>query len=94
MHMGRDPLCFFSPNVADGIGDTYTLWTANGIGGMRSRQLPARVFISSATGTGKTTFIIDTLLAYAAEMNRNVLYLCNRSALEAQLKSRLEKKGY
>ena len=43
-------------------------------------------FIVSQTGTGKTTFIFNTCLPVALSMGKKVLYLCNRTALEAQVK--------
>lgn len=44
------------------------------------------IYISSQTGTGKTTFILDTLVKYYATKDKKVLYLVNRSALEKQLR--------
>ena len=46
------------------------------------------VFIISQTGTGKTTFIFDSCLPSANAINKKVLYLCNRTELEDQVKKR------
>lgn len=43
-------------------------------------------FIVSQTGTGKTTFIFNTCLPVALSRGKKVLYLCNRTALAAQVK--------
>lgn len=52
------------------------------------------VFISAPTGTGKTTFVMEQLLPYAINNKKRILYLCNRSVLEQQLKAKLfEKQG-
>lgn len=41
--------------------------------------------LSSQTGRGKTTFVMTRLLRNAAAQNRDVLYICNRKALHAQV---------
>lgn len=52
------------------------------------------VFISAPTGTGKTTFVLEHLLPYALYNKKRILYLCNRSILEQQLKAKLmERQG-
>lgn len=43
-------------------------------------------FIVSQTGTGKTTFIFNTCLPVALSRGKKVLYLCNRTTLETQVK--------
>lgn len=50
------------------------------------------VFISAPTGTGKTTFVLEQLLPYAINNEKRILYLCNRSVLEQQLKAKLFKR--
>lgn len=44
--------------VSDIIGDEYKKWDKGDI-----------VFIKTPTGSGKTTFILDTLLEYAVSAN-------------------------
>lgn len=78
--------------VSDMIGDEYKLWRKRDENDIYSTA--SRVFIESPTGTGKTYFILRYLLPYAAETGRNILYLGNRSALEAQLKRDLGKSTY
>lgn len=57
------------------IGENYKYWK-QGTG----------VLIASQTGTGKTTFILEKLLTYAAENNRYVVYVCNRKSLSNQMR--------
>lgn len=47
------------------------------------------VVISSGTNTGKTTFIINTLIPYAQEQGKRVLYLVNRKYLNEALRERI-----
>lgn len=60
--------------ISDIIGDEYKGWDKDDI-----------IFISSPTGTGKTTFIFDKLLPYLKSKNKRILYLVNRSVLKKQL---------
>lgn len=68
--------------ILDGIGTDYTQWAC------KDEQIrfasASRVFIESPTGTGKTTFILKTLMPFARENGRNILYLGNRTALREQ----------
>lgn len=41
--------------------------------------------VGSECGSGKTTAIMTKLISYAKELNKTVLYLCNRKALKNQL---------
>lgn len=41
--------------------------------------------VGSECGSGKTTAIMTKLVPYAKEKNKNILYLCNRTALKNQL---------
>lgn len=70
--------------VADYIGESYKEW---------SNEI---VLIAAGTGRGKTTFIADTLLMYAVEKDKRLLYLCNRSELQKQVNERIptEYKSY
>ena len=60
--------------IAEKIGDNYQEWKNGDV-----------VFISSPTGSGKTTFILKKLLPYLAEKGQRILYLVNRKALKLQL---------
>ena len=44
------------------------------------------LFISSQTGSGKTTFIFENCIPVAEKEGKKVLYLCNRTALKNQIK--------
>lgn len=44
------------------------------------------LFISSQTGSGKTTFIFKNCIPVAEKEGKKVLYLCNRTALKNQIK--------
>lgn len=72
--------------LADGIGNEYMEWKAP-IMGRKSQDkiLSDKIFIESATGTGKTTFILNKLFPYASKKGYNILYLSNRTALKEQL---------
>lgn len=56
------------------VGEEYKIW-----------DLGSEVYLKAATGTGKTTFILKTLLPYAVEQGREILYLTNRKILHQQL---------
>lgn len=43
------------------------------------------IFISTPTGSGKTTFVLNELVEYAALTNKKILYLVNRKILKEQL---------
>lgn len=58
----------------DIIADAYRTW-----------QIYSRILIHAPTGIGKTTFIIKTLLLYALENGREILYVSNRTILQQQL---------
>lgn len=73
--------------VSDGIGEDFKNWTIH-----CPPVSASRVFLESQTGTGKTSFILDRLFPYAAEMGRSILYLGNRTALEEQTKYAVKKR--
>lgn len=77
--------------ISNIIGEDYKSWEICDMNSSPFRS-SARVFIKSPTGTGKTSFILDKLLPYAAEKRRNILYLGNRIALEKQIKNAVKKK--
>lgn len=60
------------------IGNSYTHW-----------WFGDRIFIKSATGTGKTKFILWVLLKMAIEREWEILYLTNRKISVAQIKREL-----
>ncbi len=60
--------------VSDLIGDDYTNWKGGD-----------NVLISTLTGSGKTTFVFEKLLPFAAEHKKHIVYLCNRKSLNAQI---------
>ncbi len=68
--------------LSDSIGTKYTEWGARDI-----------VFISAPTGSGKTTFVLKTLLPYLNEQpdkeTKKVLYLVNRTILKQQIKNEI-----
>lgn len=77
--------------ISDGIKERYKAWyTKEDAHPLTSST---RVLIDSATGTGKTSFILNKLLPYAAQKNRHILYLGNRVALEEQLEKQLQQKN-
>ena len=57
--------------ISDVIGNEYLKWNPE-----------TKVFISSPTGTGKTTFITKSLFPFAVENKKRIVYLVNRTALE------------
>lgn len=60
--------------ITDSIGSEYEKWTEE-----------SSVFLSSPTGSGKTTFILKTFLPYWASKGKKVLYLVNRTILKKQI---------
>lgn len=71
--------------ISDGIKEGYTEWEMR-----KPLNSSTKVFIESPTGTGKTSFIINTLLPYAAKHNRSILYIGNRVAIKEQTENILE----
>ena len=69
--------------VTERIGEEYKQWQRGEI-----------VCISAPTGSGKTEFILDTLLNYAIEEDRTILYLVNRHILKEQLQQRINDKQH
>lgn len=63
--------------ISDFIDNEYGSWTNEDI-----------IFLSSPTGTGKTTFIFDKFLPYMKNKKKRILYLVNRSVLKKQLDKR------
>lgn len=66
--------------VSDGIKNCYKEW---------SYTTP--IIISSQTGTGKNTFIENILIPYSKEMNKKILIISNRIAVNRQSKRRIAK---
>ena len=61
--------------VSDVIGESYKEWKDGNI-----------ILIQAQTGTGKTVFILNTLIPYLKDKGRRALYVCNRKALVSQVK--------
>lgn len=59
--------------VSERIGDDYLNW-----------QVGENVLISTPTGLGKTTFVIEVLLRHAIRQGKHVVYYCNRRILNDQ----------
>ena len=68
--------------ITEKIGEQYREWHSEG------------VIIASGTDTGKTTFIIETLIPYAQLQGKSVLYLVNRKSLYEQIKQRITEFGH
>lgn len=68
-----------SKYVEDVIKDDYKKWLGNLI-----------VFIEAPTGSGKTTFILDKLVDFAASEGKRILYLVNRDILKKQLDKKID----
>lgn len=66
--------------IGDSIGTDYMTWEAG-----------ASIFISSPTGSGKTTFILETFLPYLAKERKRMLYLVNRTILKNQIEKRIKR---
>lgn len=64
--------------VSDIIGEEYKNWEDGDI-----------IFIKTPTGSGKTTFILNTLLEYAVSINERILYIANREILKKQIEKKL-----
>lgn len=65
-------------NVSEKIGEEYKKWSATD-----------KVFIKAPTGSGKSYFILHTLLKYVIEQNGRILYVVNRKVLKKQLEDEL-----
>lgn len=52
------------------------------------------VILDGGTGTGKTHFILNTLIPYCKKNGESVLYLVSRDALKAQIKSEIKTLGF
>ncbi|MBQ6825943.1 MAG: DEAD/DEAH box helicase family protein [Clostridia bacterium] len=74
--------------VSDVIGDDFKKWRTKDKSS-NFGSYPTKVFIEAPTGSGKTYFIINKLLPFAAEQGRNILYLGNRTVLEKQVKKHI-----
>ncbi len=59
--------------VTDLIGDEYKNWEPG-----------KTVLIGTPTGSGKTTFVLQTLLRHAVAQDKHVVYYCNRQVLHEQ----------
>lgn len=64
--------------ISEIIGEEYKWWEPGQF-----------VFITAPTGTGKTTFILNQLVSFAAHSKKKVLYLVNRKILKKQLEENI-----
>lgn len=65
--------------VADVIGEDYKGW--------KDKE---SVFISAPTGSGKTYFVLNTLLPYFSKAHKKILYLVNRQILKKQIEDEVD----
>ena len=68
--------------ITEVIRDDYKNW-----------RMDETICITSGTGSGKTTFIIEVLGKYAEERQKSILYLCNRSQLRTQVSKKVFNAG-
>ncbi len=59
--------------VTDLVKDDYLAWRTG-----------EKIIIGTPTGSGKTTFVIATLLKYAVAQDKHIIYYCNRRILYEQ----------
>ncbi len=71
----------FESAVEQKIGQDYENWQYR-----NERNCADRIFIDAPTGSGKTTFILQTLLPYYCEQGKKILYLVNRRILKEQIR--------
>lgn len=64
--------------ISDEIGNEYVNWRLGDV-----------IFLNAQTGTGKTYFILNYLLRYAAQNGKKILYLVNRKILKDQLEEEI-----
>lgn len=71
--------------IVDAIGTSYQNWKAGDT-----------IYISAPTGSGKTTFVLETLLPYLSMRSpqRKILYLVNRTILKEQIENDISKLSY
>lgn len=63
--------------VEESIGDNYEHWKKD-----------KKIILAYQTGKGKTSFVFNKLLPYAANKKKHIVYICNRVALFNQLAER------
>lgn len=61
------------------IGEEYRDWKPG-----------SNVFISSQTGSGKTSFILNTYLPYLANRGQRILFLVNRTVLKEEIETKIK----
>ena len=69
--------------VSDAVGEDYKNWKAGDT-----------YYIDAQTGTGKTYFILNTLLDNRVQAWEDLIYICNRTELCRQIKLDLLKKYF
>lgn len=66
--------------VSDIIGDDYKGWKTGD-----------RILIETGTGSGKTYFVLNTLLRHAKAQGKHLVYFCNRKYLSLQVQAAARK---
>ena len=59
--------------ISEAIGDEYKNWKPGD-----------SVLITSQTGSGKSSFVLHTLLPHAIASDKHIVYICNRKILQEQ----------
>ncbi len=67
--------------LSDVIGEEYKDWKPGQV-----------IFLSAHTGAGKTYFILNKLVKFAAIEKKKILYLANRSILKKQIQEQINGK--
>jgi len=75
--------------ISEKIGSDYMTWCKS-IDKSKTWQNGDSIFITSPTGTGKSTFVFKDLLKHYKENGKRILYLVNRSVLKEQLEDSLD----
>lgn len=68
--------------VKDKIGETYKNWSVGDL-----------FLIEAPTGSGKTSFVFESLLPFIEGTEKCLVYFCNRNLLKDQIKSIYENSG-
>ncbi len=75
---GGERLLAGAKYISDLVGEQYKDW------------LNELVLFDAGTGTGKTTFILFVLAAYAKALGKRILFLCNRTKLRLEVERQVK----